>query len=438
MRDKHAYLRTIILSATALMSTSPLVRAQNATYPPNKVTPPAIAPQVVIVDEALVQNAWVHTLDLVNAPPDVTLMNPGACIRAGIYATGDNRDSYLRQTKLSFRVRFAEHDSVHDLSPAALLKRIKPEGGDFVAAALRAGGVTQPEETKTMASLGLSADHWCVPNDASDGMATVDAEVESPTGHQRLKPKTIPIESFETGSQRTFKNREEFGTFLQNYYRQRNPARLVPALQFLIADQTEHSGEGQAEIVAAFLSAALRADSLAAENFQARLSSQTPMTRALGLLVLRSTGYDISNVLNAMSADERNKFAGLTPLQDPFDLTPTPDLFQHLDMMWAVFGAPGQFRVVQTIASTLEWHSDYDAFDKLRKTPNPTSRLTPSIVRGVVYTAAGWSLSSFQRDDPLVADYIDFLLASQDTQQTVKAELSSLSSNPAFKRAGGQ
>jgi hypothetical protein len=125
-------------------------------------------------------------------------------------------------------------------------------------------------------------------------------------------------------------------------------------------------------------------------------------------------------------------------LQDPFDLTPTRDLFQHLDMLWAVFGATGQLKPVQTITSALNWRADYEQFDKLRKTPNHPSTLTPSMVRGVTYTAAGWSLWSFQRNDPLVGDYIDYLLASPDTPQPVKSELNALWSNPAFKRAGGQ
>ena len=104
----------------------------------------------------------------------------------------------------------------------------------------------------------------------------------------------------------------------------------------------------------------------------------------------------------------------------------------------AVFGATGQLKPVQTIASTLDWRADYDDFDNLRKSGKRASELTPSIVRGVVYTAAGWSLSTFQRDDPLVADYVDYLRTSPDTPPAVKSELATLQSNPAFKRAGGQ
>ena len=308
----------------------------------------------------------------------------------------------------------------------------------MVAAALGAAGLKTPEAVKTTASLAVSPDRWCAPVDATDGTATLEAEVESPSGHQALSSSTIQIESFEAGSKKLFKDAEELGVFLQRYYRQPNPARLLPALQRMVAEQTQHSRQGQVEIFSAFLSAAANADPIAAQDFRMRLAAQPPLTRALGFLILRSAGYDISSVVNALSAEEQQKFLSLPQLEDPFDLTPTQALFQHLDMMWAVFGATGQFRPVKTIASALSWRTDYEDFNKLTKTPNHPSTLTPSIVRGVSYTAAGWSLWSFQRNDPLVADYIDYMLASSDTPQSVKTELAGLSSNPAFKRAGGR
>jgi hypothetical protein len=427
-----------IAGLLAVTLASILLAAQDATYPPQKPAPPTITPQIFLLAESVVQTQWTHTLNLVNAPLNLTLLNPGQCIRVGISSTGDNRDAYLQKTRLSFRVTFVGHSDVHPLSFPAEFKQIKPEGGDFVMGALGAAGLKLPERMKTMASLGASADHWCAPIDSRDGTATVEAEVESPGGHQALSSTTIQIESFDSGAKKSFKDAPELGVFLQTYYRQPNAARLLPALQFLVADQTQHPREGQAEIISAFLSAAAKADPIAANDFQTRIAAQPPLTRALGLLILRSAGYDIDSVLNALSTEDQQKFRSLTPLQDPYDLTPTRDLFQHLDMMWAAFGATGEFKPVQTIASALSWRSDYDEFDKLRKTPNHPSTLTPSIVRGVTYTAAGWSLWSFQRNDPLVADYIDYLLASSDTPEAVKSELRGLPTNPAFKRAGGQ
>lgn len=429
--------RSFAVCSVFLTTVASLLLGQNAVHPTARPTPAKIEPHFILIVESVVQDQWTHTLKLVNAPQSATLLNPGQCIRVGIYATGDNRDSYLENTKLSFRVLLAGQDQDHPLAPLTQIKQIKPEGGDFVTAALAAGGIKNP--LLTMATLGASAENWCVPSNAGDGTATVEAEAESPSGHQILESATVEVESFETGSKKQFKDANEFfSDFLQTYYRHPNPARLLPALQFLIAQMTEHPHPGVAEDVAAFLSAALKADPVAAKDFLARIAVQPPLTRSFGLLVLRSAGYDISNVLNTFSTQERQKFLSLPPLADPFDLTPTQALFGHLDLMWSTFGATGDFEPVRTIASTLSWRADYDDFEKLRTSSNHPTTLTPSIVRGVTYTAAGWSLSTFQRNDPLVADYIDYMLASPDFSPAIKSELSGLSSNPAFKRANGK
>ena len=206
----------------------------------------------------------------------------------------------------------------------------------------------------------------------------------------------------------------------------------------IVANQTKRARGAQVEILAAFVTAALKSEPQAGEDFRKRIGAQPSLTRALGLMVLQSAGYDIGSALSALSEEERIKFLSLPHLQDPLDLSPTSDLFQHLDMMWAVYMATGDFKAVQTIASLLGWRADYEAFDRLRNTPNHPSTLTPSIVRGVTYTAAGWSLWSFQRNDPLVADYIEYLLASPDTSDSIKTELRGLSNNPAFKSPKGR
>jgi hypothetical protein len=389
-----------------------------------------------LVNESVVLVQWPHTLRRVNAPQNVTLLNPGQCIRVGVVATGDNRDQYLEKTKLSFRVKFAGQSQDHALAPLAQTKQIKPEGGDFVTAALAAGGIKNP--LLTTASMGVSADNWCVPVDASDGTATVEAELETPSGHKTLKAATIQIESFETGSKKPFKDANELSEFLQTYYRQPHPARLLPVMQTAIAFQTANPKSDLIENAAAFLSAALKADPVATQDFLARIANQPPLTRGLGLTILRSSGYDISTVVKTLAPDDQEKIQSMPPLSDPYDLTPNGALFHHLDLMWSTFGATGQFQPVKTIASALAWRSDYVDFDKMRKSGAHISELTPSISRGLAYMAAGWSMSSFQRTDPLAADYIEYMLASPDTPPAVKSELTGLATNPAFQQTNGK
>jgi hypothetical protein len=103
-------------------------------------------------------------------------------------------------------------------------------------------------------------------------------------------------------------------------------------------------------------------------------------------------------------------------------------------MLWGIFMTTGDFAPLQQIANALKWRADYNDFDVARKSANPPKQWTPAIGRAVGYMAAGWSIGSFQRTDPLAADYIEFMIASPDTSQYVKTELRDLSTNPAFKQ----
>jgi hypothetical protein len=427
----------ILMSLFAGVCFMPALFGQERIYPPPKPSPARIEDQIMLLNESVLKQQWTHTLDPVNAPRNTTLLNPGQCVRIAVVATGDNRDQYLRDTNLSFNVRFAGHTVPHDHALMSYFKRMKPEGGDFVTSALAAGGVKAPDAIRSMASLGISASNWCVPTDAHDGSASVTATIELPGGKRVFGSSTVEVETFATGSQKKFKDVQEFGQFLQTYYQQPNPARLLPAIEFMVAEEAQHPREGQAEIVGAFLSSALKADAAGGHDLLSRIGSEPALVRAFGLLVLRSAGYEIGTVLSVLPTEEQARFQGLPALEDPFDLTPSEGLFHRLDMLWGVFGATGLYEPVNTIASALAWRSDYEAFAKMR---NGTDRpsLTPSIVRGVVYTAAGWSLRSFQMNDGLVADYIEYMLASEETRPTVKSELRSLSTNPAFKGPGRQ
>ena len=62
-----------------------------------------------------------------------------------------------------------------------------------------------------------------------------------------------------------------------------------------------------------------------------------------------------------------------------------------------------------------------------RKSGKKPGKVTDSIMRGACYSAAGWSLGSFQRTDPHAADYIDAISAdpvsSREYERRVGASL---------------
>lgn len=400
----------------------------------HKPVPAKIEKTILIFPDSVVTEQWPQTLKLVNPPQNLNLLNPGECIRIGIVATGDDRDSLLERTQFSFRVEFAGQTQDHSLTPFAGIKQIKPEGADAVMQIAAAGSVEIPP--LSMASLGASAGKWCVPDDAQDGTATIDAEVESPAGHQKQSTAKIQIESFETGSKHAFKYETDLGDFFEKYYRQPNPARLIVLLRYFASDAKMLSTQGTPESTIVFLAAALKADPIAAKDFMTRISSEKGLTRAIGLIALRRAGYDISDVLEKLSSQERTQIENLPHLPDPSDLTPDADSATRLDMSWGEFSATGAMAPLQNVVRRLAWRSDYDIFDKMRQIPNHPTEWTPVVARATTYGAAGWALGSFQRTDPLAADYIDFLIASPDTPDAIKTELKELQANPAFRQEG--
>lgn len=416
----------------------PVLSGQDAVYPPPEPSPAKIENLIVLLNEQVVQEQWTHTLDLVNMPPSVPLLNPGQCIRVGFLATGDNRDDYLRQTKVSFQVKFVDDTLSYDSALLPHLKKIKLDGGDFMTGAFAVAGIKLPNSFRTIASLGVSASTWCVPADAQDGTATVEATIEAPGTEPASVSSVVAIETFSTGRQKRFADGEEFGRFLQTYYQQPNPARLLPAIEFMVSEQTNAPRQGLTEIVGAFMSAALKADAAAAHNLLSKIGSESELVRAFGLLVLRSAGYDIGPVLRELPEEEQANVKSLPDLEDPYDQSPSQELFHRLDMLWGVFGATGQYEPVKAVASTLAWRSDYEALVELRNNPNHSPELTASVVRGIVYSAAGWSLQSLRSQDGLIADYIEYMRTSEEIPPSVKSELGALDTNPAFRGPGEQ
>ena len=163
------------------------------------------------------------------------------------------------------------------------------------------------------------------------------------------------------------------------------------------------------------------------------LPTESRSVREYGIPLLSAAGYATAPLLDSLNEDERTVVTSVH-LQDPFDLKPDRTLPNRMDMLWAVFFATGSIKPVGTIASMLAWRPDYDKFAQIQKSGQKPTELTDSIMRGVVYTAAGWSLNALSRNDGLVADYLEALKASSDTPLVVKAELANLSTNPAFAR----
>lgn len=388
-----------------------------------KSTPGVILPKILVLQEEVVQDHWTHTLKLVNVSTSLKQVEPGQCVRFGVVATGDGRDQLLESASYQFQFSAFGKTQTFAMSSAYVVKQVKPEGGDFVMLALAAGGIKNP--AISMASMAASEARWCVPIDARDGTSSVRATIKLADGKTiSLAPRPLEIRTFLTArKQAAFTNFESLGLWLQQYHNAPDPAQILPALRLVAADE-----KGRAMLnVMAFFIAALKANREAAEEVKAKLPFESAGTIAYATPLLRSAEF-------SQQGSKIETAGGARAIPDSYDLTPDRNLFTKLDMLWATYFATGDFKPVNALVSMLAWREDEDKLQKVRKSGQKPLELTDSIVKAVVFEAAGWSLGSIAKNDGLVADYLDALKISESTPQAVKAEIANLYTDPAFDR----
>ncbi len=418
---------TIALSAIVFATLA--LCAQERVYPDKKLVPPQISPELFVLADQVVEGQWKASLDLVNGPSDLTQIEPGQCIRFGIFASGDDRDRLLTSATLGFEFTFAGHTQIFTPEPPEAVKQVKPEGGDFVTEALAVAGVKSP--VLSMASIAASRAKWCVPVGMQDGTAMIRATVVSLDGKSvALKPRSIAVTTFATSRKNApFKDMNTFGPWLQHYHAAPDPAELLPGLRIIASDEKARLMPN----IMVFFVEALKASPAAAHDLFEALPTENRSVRIYSIPLLSDAGYATEPLLSAFKQDEKAEISSVR-LADPFDMTPDRTLPNRMDMLWSVFFATGRREPVRAIASMLAWRADYDKFVEMQKTGQKPTELTESIMRGVVYTAAGWSLYALSRNDGLVADYVEALKSSPDTPANVKEELTKLYTNPAFTK----
>ncbi len=425
-KTNHPSLLTIL---AIILSVALSALPQEQVYPAKKPAPTEIHPNLLVIGDEVVREQWTSSPRLVNAPTDIKQIEPGQCVRFAVIATGDERDRLLNSATFSFDLSFGERTQTLPVAPAAVIKQIKPEGGDFVTQALGAAGIKNP--LLSVASLAASAARWCAPDNVQDGSLKIVARaVLENKKSVALNPAVVEVRTFETARKKpAFGDMQTFGPWLQAYHNAPDPAHLLDGLRLVSGD----AKAGSAYNVMAFFVAALKASPAAADDVIRQLPTEPVAVRIYAIPLLRIAGYQTDALLNGFKGDKKAVLESVA-LPDTYDLKPDRVLPTKMDMLWGEFFATGRMAPVKAIASMLAWREDYDKFNEMRKSGQKPTELTDSIMRGVVYTAAGWSLSAISRNDGVVADYIDELKSSPETSSAVKAELANLYTNPAFSR----
>ena len=270
-----------------------------------------------------------------------------------------------------------------------------------------------------------------------DGTLNLDVSIVSNGQEKKLERRAIPVKTFATARESVpFSGDEGISPWIQHYHSQPSPAlSTLPAIRITAADKKARAMLNLMQ----FMVTALKENPPAAEEL--RTMRTVAGTKLYGTYVLGQAGYSVDDLLPGL--DEASISALKTSLPDPYDLTPNQMLFQKQDMLWAIFFASGRREGGEALASMLAWGKDYEAFEEVRKAhekdPSKKAELNETLVRGLAYMAAGWSLSAISRDDALVTDYLLTLQESPTFPQAAKTELKTLHTNPVFKHGpGGQ
>ncbi|HEY6348093.1 MAG TPA: hypothetical protein VI636_01665 [Candidatus Angelobacter sp.] len=391
-----------------------------------------IESDIWILPEQVVQEQWPATLELVNAPTNLEHVEPGQCVRFGVVATGDGRDVLLKQTKFGFEFSFSGTTQTFVAEPAQAVKQIKPHGGDFVTQALASIKVENP--LLTLASLAASRAGWCVPLDAHDGTATLRGTGQTSDGKTvSLKQRRLEVRTYETARKTPpFKDINEVGAWVVQYYQAPDPAQLLPALRMVTAVEEVRKSSN----TMAFFIAALKAHKPAAEELMRKLPGEERWVRLYAAAALNWAGYSTDALMSGFTEKDKS-FLSSMQLKNAFDMTPAADIGGRQDMLWSIFFATGDMEPVRVIASELAWADDYRQFKKTFDA-GTKPEWNASTFRAVAYSAAGWSLGRLSHQDPLVADYVDAIRSSPNTLLVVKNELAHLFDNPAFRPLGAK
>jgi len=428
-------LKTLVLMAVVLLP----LPAQKAELIKGKPTPTQFrsTPWVLGAETGA---RWQGLLPQVNAPAVRTKAYPGQRLTIAVGAQGKDREALLKGATYTFTVHFGGATTTFkDLRPNQI-RPIKAEGADFVSFIAKEIKLPAAEldQMLSVVSLALFDLEWVVPADTKGGLATFSVTASGPA---RTSPgfqeSTVDIWSYDRVAQEgNFKDLQAAGDWMMSYYQQPSPSRLLHALR--VAGNEPRTYQPQ---MITFYSDVLKADPGAAADLLTRLSAEPIPTRFFGYYLLRVAGYDLTGALASLPQEQREGFdkcvEGFAALPDPYDLAPDQADYMkipnHMDMLWSHFLVTGSQEPVKAIASVLQWRAEGKAFVDLRKSGKKPEALTLEIVRAISYMASGWSLGSFVRNHPLVADYVALWKMDMTTSQVVKEELGTLLTNEAFK-----
>jgi hypothetical protein len=380
----------------------------------------------------------------VNVPEFIQTLYPGQKIALALMAEGPDRERLFDGLTLNVRITSPTKGVVeqHDLK-AVTIRQIKAEGADMALLALKAGGIAPNDqaalETATaLVSMAVFQPAWAAPLSDKEEEVKIEATLVGSKPTDVIAPVSLKVRPLADWLSAPAPSKEEMGRYMTRYHDDMAPGQLLVLLK-AAAD----NGGLNVPSVFGFFTAAYRENAGARSAAIAALPSLDMKTQFALLLVFRLGGQDIAGLATTLPQETLVGLKAVEPLkdprklpvfQDPVDVEEVRGVGNTMDECWGGWVATGDPSFLRVLVGLLAGAPDFPAYQNWTKVRGGAKGLNAQIARGLYYPIAGWSIGSFQRTDPLVADWLSLWENDQTLSPLVRKEISSLPGNPAFRR----
>ncbi|MBK8857651.1 MAG: hypothetical protein IPN11_08195 [Opitutaceae bacterium] len=380
----------------------------------------------------------------VNAPEFLTTLHPGQKIAVGLMAKGPDRDRLFDGVRLTIKLAAPAYAGGpwRDLKPVTV-RPIKAEGADFALLALQAAGIAEAEHDKlkkatALVTLAVFAPEWSVPMDGGETDVELLVEVTGAAMPVAPEPVRLRIRSVADWAKEPPLSDGEISKQMNRHRENLSPGQLLAWFRVMAK-----SPALKAPPVHALFAFAFKANPAARAAAVEAYPTLEPEVQPALLWVLRLGGADLPGLFPMLSRETLATFNDVEPLpdprrlprfQDPVNLQEVRDIGNVMDQCWAGWMATGDKSYLRALVGLLEGAPDFAVFKAWQEERGGAKGLNARVARGLAYQIAGWSISSFQRSDPHVADWLQYWHNDPAVPEVIRQEIMALPTNPAFQR----
>jgi hypothetical protein len=404
-------------------------------------------PGKILENLLILPSGWISRIPPqgpVNAPGHLNTIAPGQRFALALVAKGTDRDALFSGVAIDLKlVSSAGTSETHNLQPVAI-RRIKASGTDFVMKMIQTAGIAKDEqgrltELTSLTTLAIFEPDWTAPDvDVQEIIQIAVTVAGSQTPSPSISPATLTLRPWKDWLGDALPDEDDLEELMATFHNAPQPGRLPAMLKSAVrADILEHPPENS------FFAVAFREHEYARKAVLDIYPSLELMDKWAFLLTMRLDGQDVSKLMRELPKDVRKALSDVKPLQSPDKLkalfrgSATVEKVRNLgirmDECWGGWIATGNPDYLRPLVLLLDAADDFPVFQKWMNARKGAEGLNARVLRGMAYKIAGWSLSSFQRSDPHVADWLLYWENDANMSSTVRSQIASLSDNPAFE-----